>query len=388
MTSNHTHSFSCLGSTHFTSWVDSVDSGEQQAQSYTNEQGEWISSSGERLGNLQASPVDFVLSSFRFEVMQTTTVSARFEIRVNCDWCGIIQSIISDSNNYDSSGLLLNVEKVRELLVGELYNKRDSSQTNGSFDNPGSVPTQWKHFIETILHYTAWSNVENSANVSRSVDVERVKDDLSYTPNVNETGTPDDHVPYSVIDDHTANYHRCILGFYQDNTVSTQPYHKESLGQLINNTTVQQILLQLRNFGAFGGNLVVPEVNPVIGIVQTMNGTSTYRLFKRGDALAFPINIQSIIGHTHTSADEHFHNGYSFHADQNISYDLELRILFQQSIDTDSSIDPTDILDEWRYHDTIRWHEPTNTFQTLRFDQNDNAIIVTPLYDANGNRIQ
>lgn len=238
------------------------------------------------------------------------------------------------------------------------------------------------------MHYTAWSNVENSANLSRSVDVERVKDDLSYTPNVNETGTPDDPVPYSVIEDHTANYHRCILGFYQDTNVSTQPYDKESLGQLINNTTVQQILLQLRNFGAFGGNLVVPEVNPVIGIVQTMTGTSTYRLFKRGDALAFPINIQSIIGHTHTSADEHFHHGYSFHADQNISYDLELRILFQQSIDTDSSIDPTDILDEWRYHDTLRWHEPTNTFQTIRFDQNDNAIIVTPLYDANGQRIQ
>lgn len=392
---NHVHAFSCLGNNASSvlnnagEWEGNNASatGQQQAQSYVNSSGEWISANGERLGNLQATPIDWVLTPMRYQVITIPVVSARFEIRVNCDWCGALQSVVGDPNNYDSSGVMLNVEKVRELFIGELYNKPDSSQTNGLFDNPGSVPTQWKHFIETILHYTAWAAVDNTSNSSRSIDVDRIKADLTYTANVNETGTPDDPLPFSVVQNSTWS-HRCILGLYQDDSVTTHPYDKESLGQLINNTSVQQILTQLRSFGAFGGNLPVPEVNPVIGIVQTNSGTNTYRLFKRGDALVFPINIKSIVGHTESSSDENFKDGYSFVGDNNQTYDVELRIVFQQSVDTDSSIDPTEILDEWQYHDTLRWHEPTRTFQTIRYDQNENAIIVTPVYDENGNRLQ
>tara|TARA_B110000914_G_C15155050_1_gene305681 strand:- start:228 stop:500 length:273 start_codon:yes stop_codon:yes gene_type:complete len=81
---------------------------------------------------------------------------------------------------------------------------------------------------------------------------------------------------------------------------------------------MQEILTQLRDFGAFGGNLSVPEVNPVIGLVDVGNTTHTYRLFKRGDCLAFPINIKSIIGHTAQLGDVSFNGGFSFINDENI----------------------------------------------------------------------
>ncbi len=74
------------------------------------------------LGKLQAEPMGFVLSPMKYEIFHIPTVSARFEIRINCDWCGILQTIIQDSNNYDSSGLLLNIDKVRENFVGAVYN--------------------------------------------------------------------------------------------------------------------------------------------------------------------------------------------------------------------------------------------------------------------------
>ncbi len=395
---SHIHSFYCLGNTGTSilnasgQWEGNNASatGQMQAVQYSyDSNGTWVSPCGTYLGTMQAEPMGFVLTPMKYEVIHIPTVSARFEIRVNCDWCGILQTIVQDVNNYDSSGLLLNIDKVRQQFVGAVYNASGAQQNNasGSFDNPGSVSTQWKHFIETILHYTAWAAVENNATTSRSVDINKVKNDLVFVHNINVCGTPDDPIPYHTLEGNMGNSHRCILGFYQDSTVNTQKYDRECIGQLINNTNMQQIMHQLRNFGAFGGNLNVPEINPVIGIINNGTTTSTYRLFKRGDSLAFPINIKSIIGHTASTLDESFLGGYSMVNDTNITYDIELRILFQQTIDTDSTIEPTNILDEWRYHDTLRWHESTRTFQTIRYDQNNNQIIVTPAYDENGNRI-
>jgi len=329
---NHTHAFACLGNSENSSinasgeWEGNNDSatGSQQSSEYYNEQGEWI--------------------------------------------------------------LLLNVEKVREALVGQLYNNPNSQQNNGDFDNPGSVSIQWKYFIETIFYKTIWQGVQNSS-MFRTVNLDKVKSELTYVPNINNTGTPDPILDYIVVN-YNGYSHRCIMGLYQDTAVTTQKCDHEAIGQLINNTNIQEMLTKLRNFGAFGGNLDVPEINPLIGISESGGTTQTYRLFKRGDTLAFPINIKSIVGHTSTTANESLNNGYSFADDNsNATYDIELQITFKQSVDTDSTILPVDMLDEWEYHDTLRWHEPSRTFQTIRYDQNENTVIYTPTYNENGERI-
>ena len=391
----HTHSFSCLGNSGSSTltpegeWVgnNATATGQTQAITYSYDEFGWVSSTGARLGTLQATPVNWVLSSMRYEVIMMPTISARFEIRINCDWCEILQTIVADVNNYDVDGLHLNVDKVREQFIGSVYNDPLAQQNNADFDNPGTVSTQWKMFIETILKYTAWVAVDNAVTSSRTININKVKTDLTFVNNINQSGITDDPLPVKILELATEFSHRCILGLYQDTTVNTQQYDSESIGQLINNTNMQEILTQLRDFGAFGGNLSVPEVNPVIGLVDVGNTTHTYRLFKRGDCLAFPINIKSIIGHTAQLGDVSFNGGFSFINDENTTYDIELRIIFQQSIDTDDVVEPTDILDEWKYHDTLRWHEPSKTFQTIRYDQYENMIIITPTYDENGNRI-
>jgi len=388
----HIHSFDCLGNDGSSSINVSgveIDDSVSGTIPYVNPEGQWVFPNGEQLNGipwpLQASPMDWVLSPMRYDFVNILSFSARYEIRINCDWCGIIQSVCNDENNYDSSGLLLNVEKVRETLVGQLYNNPNSQQTNGEFNNPGTVSVQWKSFIETILHKTAWKGVENSSQITRRIDLNKVKSELTYVPNINYSGIPDPQLEFLVVN--SSNSHRCIMGLYQDTEVITQPFDHESIGQLINNTNVQDILTKLRNFGAFGGSLSVPEINPLIGIVETNESTETYRLFNRGDTIVFPINIQSIIGHTRTEYNESFQNGYSFVDDDDKLYHMELQIAFKQSVDTDNTILPAETLDEWEYHDTLRWHEPSRTFQTIRYDQNENAIIYTPTYNENGERI-
>lgn len=285
----------------------------------------------------QCSAMDYHLEPARYEKIVMTKMMARYELRMNCDWIGALQTALDDASNINADNQM-SIEAMRSALcTGEgFYNANGFSEgaTNGSPpDTLDPINEQWAELIDVILRQTAWAAVEDTADVaaadgttgaagsSRRVSQQKVNTDMAYTDNVSAGSTLEETAS-------TNDLGKTVLGIKA--MANQTPYDKEKLGDLLNNTNVGEVLGKLRNHGCFiidedkvGGEGFV--VNPFVQ--EALSGDASHNqakqtLLDKDDELVFPINLKSIVGHTADNSDEDISTD---------GFELEINIVFKQS---------------------------------------------------------
>jgi len=297
--------------------------------------------------------MDYHLEPARYESMTFTKLLARYELVLNCDWVGNMQrSLDADACTGDK----MSIEGMRAGLCVAFY--ASAADGSGGFDarhasNDASegLNVQWKNLVDTILRLTAWDQQSDDGSLqTRIVDQSKVNKELAYKADVAKAG---DAAGIDVAATVAAaeNGGRKIVGMSCGAQASYDP---ESLGQLINNSNMSEILIKMRNHGCFivdedktaaagdeavngAGDptankyVVNPRVQENTAAADGTPGTTT--LLDKEDEIVFPVNLLSIVGHTATSTDEDFDNGAS----------LEINITFKQNKALDSALGHVDV---------------------------------------------
>jgi hypothetical protein len=297
--------------------------------------------------------MDYHLEPARYESMTFTKLLARYELVLNCDWIGNMQrSLDADACTGDK----MSIEGMRSGLCVAFY--CSAAGGSGSFDarhasndSAEGLNVQWKNLIDTILRLTAWDQqTDDGALQTRVVDQNKVNAELAYLADV---ARPADAAGIDVSATVAAaeNGGRKIVGM---SCGAQSSYDPESLGQLINNSNMSEILIKMRNHGCFivdddktaaagdegvngagdptNHNYVVnPRVQENTATADATQPTMT--LLDKDDEIVFPVNLLSIVGHTATASDEDFDNGAS----------LEINITFKQNKAMDSALGHVDV---------------------------------------------
>lgn len=299
--------------------------------------------------------MDYHLEPARYESMTFTKLLARYELVLNCDWVGNMQrSLDADACTGDK----MSIEGMRAGLCLAFY--ASAADGSGGFDvrhakNDAEEPlnVQWRNLVDIILRLTAWDQQSDDGSAqTRTVDQNKVNKELAYKANV---ARPVDAA--GITEDATVaaegNGGRKIVGL---SCGAQSAYDPESLGQLINNSNMSEILIKMRNHGCFivdddktaaagdegvngagdptNHNYVVnPRVQENTATADATQPTMT--LLDKEDEIVFPVNLLSIVGHTATAspANEDFDNGAS----------LEINITFKQNKAMDSALGHVDV---------------------------------------------
>jgi hypothetical protein len=305
--------------------------------------------------------MDYHLEPARYESMTFTKLLARYELVLNCDWVGNMQrSLDADACTGDK----MSIEGMRAGLCVAFY--ASAADGSGGFDsrhasNDASegLNIQWKNLVDTILRLTAWDQQTNDGSLqTRVVDQSKVNKELAYKADVAKAGDAAGITVGATVNVAGTGagvgdpaVQRKIVGMSCGAQASYDP---ESLGQLINNSNMSEILIKMRNHGCFiedddktantgdegvngAGDPTANKyvVNPrVQENTAAADGTqSTMTLLDKEDEIIFPVNLLSIVGHTATSANEDFDNGAS----------LEINITFKQNKALDSALGHVDV---------------------------------------------
>ena len=272
----------------------------------------------------QCASMDYHLEPARYETVTTTKLAARYNLVMNCDFITKLQ------DSMPTSGDLIDVEGCRSALCSAFY-KASAGASNGA--NP--INEQWQILINTVLRATAWIAQVDSDTDSRVVDQAKVNSDMTYVANITSDGNVGDLTNVMTVDaidgkiDEdgvvTSNL-RKVAGLAAD--ASATQYDAESIGQLINNTNMREILLKMRNHGCFIQDDDQPSrpfvVNPVVRENTNLGDASdpaNATLLNVDDELVFPVNVKSIVGHTATGSDEILNHTYA----------VEINIVFKQT---------------------------------------------------------
>lgn len=275
--------------------------------------------------------MDYHLEPARYEKVVMTKLMARYELRMNCDWVGQLQTALEvPANIVGAAGSKqISIEAMRAALcTGEgFYNATAFTAPASNSDGTtviDPIRVQWAELIDVILRNTAWAAVANSAATSesgaasRNVQQSKVDADMGYAQNVSAGSTLDQA---GDADDQG----RDVLGLKAMDAQT--PYDKEKLGDLLNNTNVGEVLGKLRNHGCFimdddqSKFVVNPFVQEALSGDASHN-QNTQTLLDKGDELVFPINLKSIVGHTADGANEEI---------STTGFELEINIVFKQN---------------------------------------------------------
>lgn len=287
----------------------------------------------------QCAAMDYHLEPARYETMQFTKLMARYEITMVCDWVGAMQRAVDAVD-----GDLMSVEGIRKEVAGAFYNDPNAS---GNL-HASNANQQWHNLIDTILRLTAWQAQSNDGSYQvRAVDQNKVDNELAYKANVNVDGVAVEALGYA--EAAGVDGARKIMGIAG---LTDNKYDPESIGELINNTNMREILVKMRNHGCFiedddktanSGDEAVDGagdpsnnqyvVNPRVQESTPSSGTdgttSIRTLLDKDDQIVFPVNLLSVVGHTATAAG----NDVNFSA----ANSLEINLTFKQSKQLDSS---------------------------------------------------
>lgn len=301
----------------------------------------------------QAAPMDYHLEPGRYEETTFVLLTARYELTMECDWCAKLQGELNASGSVVNDEM--DVEKMRSALCDFYSDGRtdDLGESTQASNGSQTINVQWKDLIDGILRATAWEGVSGS---TRIVQQTKVNSELAYAPDVTVDGLGFDNVSSTsavVYDplhpDGSTLGSRKICGIAEKLDASQSQYDHESIGQLINNTNMREILVKMRNHGCFikdsDDSVNSFVLNPVV--VENTSGadgtTVTKRLLDLNDKLIFPVNLKSIVGHTATAGDEQLQDGHAY----------EINIIFNQNVATDA--EPAD--GSGNMHDDLNFSE-------------------------------
>ena len=191
----------------------------------------------------QATPMDYHLEPGRYETTEFTLLTARYSLVMQCDWIAKLQGELDNSVSND----LMDVENMRSALC-DFYSSGDDRTGQAS-----DINVQWKDLIDGILRATAWQGVPDEDTGTRKVALARVVSELAYKQDITKTGENLSQVNFAEATDYLDGGadlgSRKICGIAAK--TGQLPYDHESIGQLINNTNMYQILLQMRAHGCF-----------------------------------------------------------------------------------------------------------------------------------------
>ena len=274
----------------------------------------------------QSSAVNYKLEPARYETIAMVKLTARYELRINCNFIGILQTSI------DAAGLdagmadnLLNVEVIRKALCENAYNTTTAGAAavgEASTDAVAKISVQWAELINLILRQTAWAGASG-----RTVSQAKVDTDMAYTENVGKADPQDAQVDAVAIDGDNTKKNPGIKQLE-----SQTEYDTEKLGDMINNSNMREILVQMRNHGCFvqdedktndaGDAAAGVVVNPKVQLAPLQ------RLLDANDELVFPIDVTTITG---------YDESVDFSTD---AYKFEINIVFKQNVQGSLDVTP------------------------------------------------
>lgn len=261
-----------------------------------------------------ATSTDYVLNPAKYAAAQEyQKVTARYEIRANCDWIGELEQAAVGGNATD--GYILNVENMRERLCKNFDRDADGGVDASPFSATG---VNWFNLLNVILNQGNQSSftVLDSTKVQEDVD--------AYKANIINSVSG---ARSAVTETSTEVGIEAVLG-------SLDGHNSQVIAELIHNSSMYDILKGLKDKGAFVVNASGAMVlNPLIG--------EGMHLLDKNDELVFPVELSSVLGTGNEDVDV-----------QTGNHTVEINIVFKQSLGTDAteghegmvttSTDPTD----------------------------------------------
>ena len=242
----------------------------------------------------QCAATDYILEPARYEKITFTKSVARYELMMECNWVSSMQAVCNAM-----TGDVISSEDMRQQLFADHY-KASGGATDGAA-SPRAINVQWADLIATLLQQTSWANVDGT---SRVVDQTLVDAEMGQTPNV-QNGAKTGFVAG------TAAAGTLQLGSAGLAAVlATDPlYDAESLGDLINQSNMYDILEKLIRHGCFikvhEEGVASPKltVNPLTQKDTSGSNTNDASpedelLLDNGDEMVFPIDVKHIVGHS------------------------------------------------------------------------------------------
>jgi hypothetical protein len=276
-------------------------------------------------------------------------LAARYEILMNMNWVGDLGTKINDgaSGCLDSASNCLDVEKIREHVFGPAYNGANGhgSSTNGSID----AARQWEYLLQVILQNMGFNpSLDASAVVPSGdspannpvggaspdaqlyMDTAAIITSMAYAADIADTSKhASGTMQLGIAQQVASGSESPIANKVGIKALPTQTgYNNEVLGQLLNNTNVMSLLLQLHDAGCFqsqfGSSGTTVRVNTALEKDQAAGKNSF--VLGIGDELRCPINLKVLNN-----------NGNVDDVDVDAGLAFEIVLTFKQNVQVEST---------------------------------------------------